>query len=56
MPFWPVVASSTSSTSCGAAGICLRIDVLDLRQLGHQVLLRLQPAGRVDDADVDAVS
>ena len=26
---------------------------LNLRQLGHQVLLRLQPAGRVDDADVD---
>ena len=23
MPFWPVVASSTSSTSCGASGICL---------------------------------
>ena len=25
MPFWPVVASSTSSTSCGASGICLPI-------------------------------
>ena len=28
--------------------------VLDFRQLGHEVLLRLQPAGRIDDAHIDA--
>ena len=29
-------------------------DVADLRQLAHQVVLRVQPAGGVDDQHVDA--
>ena len=52
--FWPLVASSTSRTSCGAPGILRCDDVADLLQLAHQVGLGVQPAGGVDDQDVDA--
>ncbi len=52
--FWPLVASSTSSTSCGAPSICLADDAVDLLQLAHQVRLRVQPAGGVHDQDVEA--
>ena len=55
-PFWPVVASTVSSVSCGASGICLRDHALDLRQLRHQVVLRVQAPGGVDDHDVGAVA
>ena len=54
MAFWPVVASSTSSTSCGAPAICLVDDAVDLLQLAHQVRLRVQPAGGVHDEHVEA--
>ena len=53
MAFWPVVASSTSSTSCGAPSICLADDAVDLLQLAHQVGLRVQPAGGVHDQHVE---
>ena len=51
-PFWPVVASSTSSTSVDRR--LLLDDPLDLAQLVHQAGLVLQPAGGVDEHGVDA--
>ena len=51
-PFWPVVASIVSSVSCGAPGEPLRDHAPHLGELLHQVLLRVQPAGGVDDHDV----
>ena len=51
-PFWPVVASSTSSTS--STGPLLLDDPLDLAELVHQADLVLQPAGGVDEHDVVA--
>ena len=51
-PFWPVVASRTSSVSCGAPSRRPADDAADLRELVHQVRLRVQPAGGVDDHDV----
>ena len=53
-PFWPVVASTVSSVSCGAPGSWLLDHAADLAELGHQVVLRVQAAGRVDDHDVGA--
>ena len=53
-PFWPVVASTVSSVSCGASGSCLVDHAADLGQLGHQVVLGVQAPGGVDDHDVDA--
>ena len=53
-PFWPVVASTVSSVSCGALGHLLADDAADLAQLGHEVVLVVQPPGRVDDDDVGA--
>jgi len=47
-PFWPVVASRTSSVSCGAP--CDHAP--HLGQLLHQVRLRVQAAGRIHDDDV----
>ena len=53
-PFCPTVASSTSSTSCGAPVDLARRDAADLVELGHQVDARVQPAGGVDEDDVAA--
>ena len=50
-PFCPVVASRTSSTS--STGRLLLDDALDLAQLVHEPGLGVQPAGGVDDHDVD---
>ena len=55
-PFWPVVASITSSTSWGAVGDVPLHDRAELVQLLHQVELGVQPAGGVDDQDVDAAA
>ena len=52
--FWPWLASSTSSTSCGAVGSSRVEHALDLLQLLHQVALRVQAAGGVGDQHVDA--
>ena len=52
MPFCPVVASSTSNHFVRRGRNLLANRLLNLRQLGHQILLRLQPAGRVDDAHI----
>ena len=46
---WPVIASTTSSTLCGF--VRLRI----LRELLHQLLVDVQPAGGVDDQHVAAL-
>ena len=51
-PFWPMVASSTSSTSSTAAR--LLDHPLDLAELVHQAGLGVQPAGGVDQHDVGA--
>ena len=48
-PFWPVVASTTSSVSCGAPASSLLDHAAHLRELLHQVRLRVQAAGGVDD-------
>ena len=48
--FWPTVASSTSSTACGAVGVDLLHHAHDLFQLVHQLGAVLQPAGGVDRA------
>ena len=40
----PVVASSTSSTSCGAPGELLADDAMQLLQFLHQIVLGVQPA------------
>ncbi len=53
-PFWPVGASSTISDSWGAPGSWRCDDALELGQLVHEVALRVQPAGGVDDQDVGA--
>ena len=53
-PFWPVVASSTNSVSGCGAGQALVDDPADLRELVHQVRLRVQAAGGVGDDDVGA--
>ena len=53
-PFWPVVASSTKSVSGCGAGQALVDDPADLGQLVHEVRLRVQAAGGVDDDDVRA--
>ena len=53
--FWPTVASSTSSTACGAAGVELLHHADHLFQLAHQLGAVLQPAGGVDDQHVGAV-
>ena len=53
-PFCPVVASSTSSTWRGWPGSRRSMTLRILRQLGHQLDLVLQPAGRVDDHRLDA--
>ena len=50
----PWSASSTSSTSCGAPGRRRADHALHLLQLLHQVGLRVQAAGGVDDQHVDA--
>ena len=52
MAFWPVEASSTRSTSCGARWTCLRRDARDLLQLLHQVELGLEAARGVDEQQV----
>ena len=52
-PFWPVVASRTSSTSV-TVGLLLD-DALDLAELVHQPGLVLQAAGGVDEHGVDAL-
>ena len=54
--FWPVVASSTSSTACGAVGIDLFQHAHDLLELGHQLGLVLQPPGGVDEQHVGALA
>ena len=51
--FWPLVASMTSKTSCGAPGDQPLDDVADLLELAHQVRLGMKPARGVDDQDVD---
>ena len=53
-PFWPVVASRTSSVSCGAPSSRLRDHAPNLAELVHQVRLRVQAAGGVDEDDVAA--
>ena len=53
-PFCPVVASTTSSVSCGAPSSLPRDDAPHLRELFHQIRLRVQAAGGVDDHDVAA--
>ena len=55
-PFWPVVASTTSSVSCGAPSSRPAITRRIFAQLLHQVRLRVQPAGGVDDHDVAAAA
>ena len=52
--FWPVVASSVNSTACGARRIVLADHADDLRELGHQLRLVLQPPGGVDEQHVGA--
>ena len=52
--FCPAVASSTSSTACGAVGVELPDHANDLFELVHQLGLVLQPAGGVDQQHVDA--
>ena len=47
---WPVIASTTSRTTCG------RTALLDPRQLLHQRLVDVQAAGGVDDQHVLAVA
>ena len=51
--FCPTVASSTSSTACGAAGVDLLHHPHDLLELVHQHRLVLQAAGGVDEQHVD---
>ena len=46
---WPVIASTTSSTSCGLGPLA------DPRQLGHQLLVDVEAAGGVDDQHVAAL-
>ena len=53
-PFWPVVASRTNSVSGSRAGQALVDDPADLRQLVHEVRLRVEPTGRVGDDQVGA--
>ena len=53
-PFWPVVASRTNSVSGSEPGQPPVHDPADLGELVHQVRLRVEPAGRVGDEDVDA--
>ena len=52
-PFCPVVASSTSSTSCGASGITRDGGAAHLFQLRHQIGFGLQAAGGIDDDVID---
>ena len=47
---WPVIASTTSRTTCGVHAL------LDVGQLGHQRLVDVQAAARVDDQHVLAVA
>ena len=54
-PFWPVVASTVSSVSCGAPSSCLAITRRTFVELGHQVVLGVQAPGGVDDHDVGAL-
>ena len=53
-PFWPVVASTVISVSCGASGICLVITRRTLTSSSIRFVLRVQAAGGVDDHDVGA--
>ena len=53
-PFWPVVASRTNSVSGCGARQALVDDPADLRQLVHQVRLRVEAAGGVGDHEVGA--
>ena len=46
---WPVIASTTSSTSCGFAFLRIR------DQLVHQLLVDVEAAGGVDDQHVAAL-
>ena len=48
-PFWPTVASRTSSTSCGAPSVARARDPPDLVQLVHQVHARVEATRRVDE-------
>ena len=52
--FWPWLASSTSSTSCGASGSSLVSTRSHLLQLFHQVALRVQATRGVRDQHVHA--
>ena len=47
---WPVIASTTSSTSWGL------VTLADPAELVHQLLVHVEAAGRVDDQDVPVVT
>ena len=53
-PFWPVGASSTISDSWGAPGSWRSITRLSLASSSIRLRLGVQPAGGIDDQDVDA--
>ena len=53
-PFWPVVASTTRSVSCGAPSSRDGDHAAHLGELLHEVRLRVEAAGGVDDDDVAA--
>ena len=55
-PFCPVVASTVSSVSCGAPVELLADHAPDLGQLRHELVLRVQAPGGVDDHDVGAAA
>ena len=52
--FWPWLASSTSSTSCGARGVDALDDAPHLLQLLHQMRLAVQSPGGIGEQHVDA--
>ena len=56
MAFWPLVASRTSSTSCGRARRRLVDDPLHLLELLHERRLGVEPAGGVAEHDVHAAA
>ena len=51
-----MVASTTSSVSCGAPSIAPLDHAPHLLELGHEVRLRMEPAGGVDDRHVASSS
>ena len=51
-PFWPVVASMVEQHLVRGAGELLVDHAEDLRELLHQVVLRVEAAGGVDEDDV----